>query len=205
MAFLRTLGAEDFLAPIVGPDITLRAPAASDYIEWAELRAKSRSHLVPWEPAWPRDDLSRAMFRRRLKAYARDVRDDIAYSFFLFGSAGSAPLMGGLTLSNVRRGASQTATLGYWMGAPYVGQGYMKTAVQMIMPFAFRHLQLHRLEAATMISNAPSIGVLEATGFVREGRVRSYLKINGQWEDHFLFARLATDDPNHVTTIKGMT
>jgi [ribosomal protein S5]-alanine N-acetyltransferase len=192
MAFLRSALPEDYLDAIRGERLVLRPPAVADYPAWAELRALSRSHLTPWEPSWSRDDLSRQMFRRRLRAYAKDVRDDIGYSFFIC-DASTNQLVGGITLSNVRRGAAQTASLGYWVGRPYAGQGRMKEAVKTVLPFAFTTVRLNRVEAACMPSNVASIRVLESTGFVREGLARSYLKINGRLEDHLLFAALATD------------
>lgn len=192
MAFLRSALPEDYLDAIRGKTLTLRPPTVADYSAWAELRALSRSHLTPWEPAWSRDDLSRQMYRRRLRAYAKDVRDDFGYSYFISDAAHDT-LLGGITLSNVRRGSAQTAALGYWIGKPYAGQGCMTEAVQTLLPFAFRTLRLHRLEAACMPANAASIRVLERSGFEREGLARSYLKINGRWEDHFLFAALAPD------------
>jgi ribosomal-protein-alanine N-acetyltransferase len=174
---------------IRGRNVVLRQPMAGDYAEWAELRALSRAHLTPWEPAWAPDDLSRSMYRRRLRAYAKDVRDDTSYPYFIFDSSAGA-LVGGMTLSNVRRGSAQTASLGYWMGAPYAGHGYMRNAVATLLPVAFGPLRLHRIEAATMLANAASIRVLEVCGFEREGLARSYLKINGRWEDHLLYARV---------------
>jgi ribosomal-protein-alanine N-acetyltransferase len=63
-----------------------------------------------------------------------------------------------------------------------------------VVRFAFEELKLHRLEAACMPSNAASIRVLEKNGFQREGLARRYLKINGVWQDHLLYATLA-DDP----------
>ena len=56
----------------------------SDFSEWAELREQSRDFLVPWEPAWTSSELTRSSFRRRLKYYARDLREDLGYAFFLF-------------------------------------------------------------------------------------------------------------------------
>lgn len=192
MAFLRSALPEDYLDTIRSEGIVLRAPGVADYNAWAELRALSRAHLTPWEPAWSRDDLSRQMYRRRLRAYAKDVRDDIGYSFFICDAATDL-LAGGITLSNVRRGSAQTASLGYWIGKPYVGQGRMKEAVRTILPFAFRTLRLNRIEAACMPANVASVRVLETSGFKREGLARSYLKINGRWEDHALFAAVASD------------
>lgn len=188
MAFLRSAAPEDYLDPIRGRSLVLRPPAICDYAHWAELRALSRAHLTPWEPSWSQDELSRLMFRRRLRAYARDMRDDLGYAFFVVDK-NSDELVGGVTLSNVRRGSSQSASLGYWVGAPFVGRGRMQEAVRTLLPFAFGALRLHRVEAATMPHNAPSIRVLEACGFEREGLARAYLKISGRWEDHVLYAR----------------
>lgn len=190
MAFLRSTRHEEDFDIIRGSRVLLRHPLAADYAEWAELRARSRSHLTPWEPAWAPDDLSRSMYRRRLRVYAKDMRDDTSYPYFIFDTA-AGTLVGGMTLSNVRRGSAQTAALGYWMGAPYAGQGYMREAVSTLLPVAYGTLRLHRIEAATMLNNAASIRVLEVCGFEREGLAHSYLKINGRWEDHLLYARLA--------------
>lgn len=197
MAFLRSPAPDNYLDPIPGRTIVLRPPAVSDYTAWAELRALSRAHLTPWEPSWAHDDLSRLMYRRRMRAYARDMREDLGYTFFICDAA-SASLIGGITLSNVRRGSAQSASLGYWVGKPHSGRGRMKEAVQTLLPFAFSTLRLHRVEAASMPANVPSIRVLEASGFEREGTARGFLKINGQWEDHILFARLADTPPPQI-------
>jgi ribosomal-protein-alanine N-acetyltransferase len=175
-----------------GARVFLRVPQATDYTAWSALRASSRKFLIPWEPLWPPDDLSRAAFRARMKRYARDLQDDSAYPFFLF-LAESGTLCGGLTLSNVRRGVAQTATLGYWIGEAYARKGLMTEAVRALTPFVFDQLGLHRLEAACLPHNAASIRLLKACGFTQEGYARSYLRINGEWHDHLLFAILAED------------
>jgi ribosomal-protein-alanine N-acetyltransferase len=69
----------------------------------------------------------------------------------------------------------------------------MTRAVRALVPFAFGTLRLHRIEAACIPDNAASIGLLEKTGFVREGYAREYLCINGLWQDHLLYARLKGD------------
>jgi ribosomal-protein-alanine N-acetyltransferase len=164
----------------------------TDFLEWAGVRERSRDFLVPWEPIWPADDLTRAAFRRRLKRYAEDLRTDQAYPFFLFRKDNGA-LVGGITLTNIRRGVAQAGTVGYWIGKPYARQGYMSAALQAFIPFVFETLRLHRLEAACIPTNAPSIRLLEKSGFEREGYAREYLCINGIWQDHLLYARLRPD------------
>jgi ribosomal-protein-alanine N-acetyltransferase len=179
-------------APIVGEGLYLRAPTARDYDAWASLREESRDFLKPWEPTWPADDLGRAAFRNRLRRYENDRSRDEAHPFFLF-RAHDDRLIGGLTLSNVRRGVAQAATLGYWMGAPYAGQGWMTRAVAAICPHGFVSLALHRIEAACIPTNIASRRLLERNRFRYEGEARAYLKIDGNWSDHLLFARLERD------------
>src|SRR5271154_5904481 len=189
MAFFRTINFAEPLPGIEGDGVMLRTPQATDFDEWAALRERSRAFLVPWEPTWPGDDLTRGAFRRRIKRYAEDLRTDQAYAFLIVRYSDGA-LVGGLTLANIRRGVAQAGSLGYWMGLPFVRQGYMTAAVRAVVPFAFATLRLHRLEAACIPTNAGSIRLLENTDFTREGYAREYPCINGTWQDHLLYARL---------------
>jgi [ribosomal protein S5]-alanine N-acetyltransferase len=193
MAFLRSTLPTDAEPEIHGEKVYLRHPTMSDYASWAELRAASRQHLTVWEPLWSRDELARSSFRRRLRQYQREMREDQGYAYLIFQPS-DAVLLGGLTISNIRRGVAQAASLGYWMGVMHAGRGHMTDAVRAIVPYAFDTLGLHRLEAACLPHNTPSMRVLEKAGFHHEGRARRYLKINGLWQDHELFARLQ-DDP----------
>ncbi|MFD2031781.1 GNAT family N-acetyltransferase [Ancylobacter dichloromethanicus] len=177
---------------VEGETVLLRMPQMSDFVAWSTLREQSRAFLAPWEPVWPAYDLTRGSFRRRMRRYLRDVREDAAYPFLIFRRADRA-LLGGVSLSNVRRGVTQTANLGYWMGEPHAGRGYMGAAVRTLLPFAHGTLGLRRIEAACLPTNAPSMRLLEGAGFRREGYGREYLCINGAWQDHVLYARLAGD------------
>jgi [ribosomal protein S5]-alanine N-acetyltransferase len=194
MAFFRTINFADPLASISGDGVTLRTPQMTDYAEWSTLREASREFLKPWEPTWPADDLTRSAFRRRIRRYAEDLRTDQGYAFLIVRNSDGA-LVGGLTLANIRRGVAQAASVGYWMGLPFVRRGYMTAAVRAVIPFAFNTLRLHRLEAACLPSNAGSVRLLENTGFVREGYAREYLCINGVWQDHLLYGRLKDARP----------
>jgi len=193
MAFFRSVSFGEVLPAVTGNGVFLRMPVAGDFPEWATLREQSRDFLTPWEPIWPPDDLSRGAFRRRLRRYIDDQRNDLAYAFLVFRGTDHT-LVGGLTLANIRRGVAQAGSLGYWIGAPFARRGYMSAAVRTLLAHSFGTLRLHRVEAACIPTNAPSIGLLEKTGFQREGYARRYLCINGVWQDHLLYARLS-DDP----------
>lgn len=190
IAFMRGLTFPGGQQPVIkGEGIYLRYPRAADYPSWAKLRGESRDFLIPWEPAWGDDELTRGAFRRRIKRYQKETRLDSAYVFFVLRQSDDA-LLGGCTLSNVRRGVTQCCTLGYWIGARFARQGYMTAAVKALIPFIFKTLGLHRIEAACLTDNEASKNLLARTGFVQEGLARSYLLINGKWADHLLFAQL---------------
>ncbi|HZD90898.1 MAG TPA: GNAT family protein [Pseudolabrys sp.] len=192
MAFFRTVNLNESPPSIAGRGVMLRLPQSTDYAAWAALREQSRDFLTPWEPTWPADDLTRTAFRRRIRRYTEDQRNDLAYAFLVFRSSDNA-LLGGLTLANIRRGVAQAGSIGYWVGAPFARQGYMTSALRALIPFSYNTLRLHRLEAACIPTNKASIGLLEKTGFRREGYARQYLCINGAWQDHLLYARLRDD------------
>ena len=176
---------------LTGDRVFLRPPERGDYEAWSSLRAGSRDFLSPWEPSWPPDALNRANFRARVARYAEDWRTDQAYNFFIF--AHDETLIGGIGLSNIRRGVSETASLGYWVGESFARQRYMTSALPLVVDFAFERLGLHRLEAACLPSNLPSRSLLARAGFQQEGYAREYLCIAGKWQDHLLFGILRGD------------
>ncbi|MFA4949872.1 GNAT family N-acetyltransferase [Brevundimonas sp.] len=173
--------------PVVkGQGVILRMPRGSDYESWAELRHASQAYLQPWEPLWPDDDLTRGAYRRRMSVYQREMEAGNAWPFFVFDER-DRQLLGAITLSNVRRGVAEMATLGYWIGQRHAGRGFGTAAVRAAVDYAFDGLRLHRVEAACVPHNHASRRALEKAGFGLEGRAKAYLKINGDWADHLLF------------------
>ena len=166
----------------------------SDFDEWVHLRSRNQKFLTPWEPRWSEHEFSRFSFRARIKYYQQMVKNDQGYPFFIFHHE-DENLLGAITVTNVRRGAAQIGSVGYWIGEPYTRQGFMTHALEATVVHAFRNLSLHRIEAACLPANAASIALLNRCGFVHEGLARKYLKINGFWQDHLMFARLDETRP----------
>ncbi len=192
MAILRNIGNDDQSLALQGKEVYLRQPVPNDYTEWVSLREESRDFLTPWEPIWPVDDLTRPSFRRRIKRYQRDLKEDAAYPFFVFRKNDDT-LLGSCIMSNVRRGVTQACSMGYWVGERFHSKGYMTDAVRAILPYMFETVHMHRIEAACLANNDPSQRLLKRVGFHQEGYARKYLKISGEWQDHLLFAMLDTD------------
>tara|TARA_S200000501_G_scaffold353963_1_gene374206 strand:+ start:1275 stop:1700 length:426 start_codon:yes stop_codon:yes gene_type:complete len=124
---------------------------------------------------------------RYLKNSSYSANMDRAYSFLIFKDK-DKDLIGGINVSNVRRGAAQSASIGYWIGKKYSRKGYMLEALKILLPSLFIDLRFNRIEAATLKNNEASRGLLEKVGFIKEGVCRSYLKIDGKWQDHMMYS-----------------
>ena len=184
----RKLGA----GPILRSErILLRPPNIDDFKAWVDVRKASRTFLQPWEPEWQDDEFTRTSFRYRLHIYNKLALEERGFALFIFGDSGQN-LLGAINLNNIRRGISQTATLGYWIGEAHARRGYMAEATRLLLDHAFHDMGLHRVEAACLPTNVASIALLKKCGFEQEGYAKSYLKIAGTWHDHLLFARLKT-------------
>ncbi len=183
---------DDGAAELRFDQVVLRPPHVDHYDDWARLRAGSMGFLQPWEPSWAKDELTHSAFKRRVRRYSDERMRFAAYAFFVF-RASDNKLVGGCNLSNVRRGVSQSATLGYWIGQKFRRHGLTHDAVQAMLAFCFDGLDLHRIEAACIAQNAPSRQLLMKCGFLEEGLAREYLKIDGKWQDHILYAKLGKD------------
>ena len=152
----------------------------------------SADHLTPWEPVWAGDHLTRKAFTNRVYWAARAEVQGTALPLLLI-RRDDQQLLGAITLDNIRRGPVQAGTLGYWIGAPFARQGYMREAILAVVHHAFHAMDLSRIEAACLPENAASRGVLEKCGFKYEGVAQSYLQINGRWRNHVLYANLRRD------------
>lgn len=172
--------------------LVLRPPQHSDFREWTALREESREHLTRWEPVWAPDHLTRRSFVNRVYWARRSISGQTAVPLFLFDRQADC-LVGAITLDNIRRGPAQAGTLGYWTGARFIRQGYMREAIEAVVHHAFHRLDLSRIEAACLPENAASRNLLEKSGFKYEGVAQSYLQIGGRWRTHVLYAALRMD------------
>jgi [ribosomal protein S5]-alanine N-acetyltransferase len=178
-----------------GPRVALRAPRISDAPRIVEIRARSSEFLRPWVPVPGHDEFDVDQARARIRRDRRDIRKDRHYRFCMtLGEAG--PVIGRVALSQVFRGIFQNAYLGYWIDVEHHGQGLTTEAVRLCLDVAFRELGLHRVQAAIMPHNTPSLAVARKCGFQHEGRAVRYLQIDGDWRDHLLFAVTAEDWPS---------
>jgi ribosomal-protein-alanine N-acetyltransferase len=166
------------------PRVYLRLPTYNDEHEFTSLMRASRAFHRPWATA-PTD-------QERFIAYLADARRP-DFEALLVCRASDDAILGFFNLSQIARGSMQSAYLGYAIGRPYAGQGYMSEAIQIVLRRAFIDLRLHRIEANIQPGNKASVSLAEGAGFRREGFSPRYLKISGRWRDHERWALLADE------------
>jgi [ribosomal protein S5]-alanine N-acetyltransferase len=167
-----------------GGRVFLRSPAPSDRAEFISLMRGSRSFHRPWATAPTDDD--------RFDAYLTDSRRP-DFEAMLVCRAEDLAILGFFNLSQIVRRSFHSAYLGYAVGKPYAGHGYMREGIELVLRRAFVDLRLHRIEANIQPENHASIALARGAGFQREGFSPRYLKIGGRWRDHERWAILADD------------
>jgi [ribosomal protein S5]-alanine N-acetyltransferase len=183
LAAVAGLGARPADIPPADPPararVRLRVLARDDRDEFLALARQSRQLHRPWtyppERADQFDDL-----------FARSRRDD--FVCLLAVAADDGAIAGVFTISQIVRGAFQSAYLGYYANARHAGQGMMREAMEQVLDHAFGPLALHRLEANIQPGNGPSVALARGAGFRLEGFSPRYLLIGGQWRDHERYA-----------------
>ncbi|HEX5135328.1 MAG TPA: GNAT family N-acetyltransferase [Planctomycetota bacterium] len=155
--------------------VFLRAPARRDEAEFTDLVRRSRKLHRPWMAA--------PDTRERFLRYLRGGREPNRCRLLVCRREDGA-ILGVINISEIVRGPLQSAFLGYWVGAPFAGRGYMARGLALVLRHAFRTLKLHRLEANLQPGNARSRRLARGAGFRKEGVSPRYLKINGRWRDH---------------------
>lgn len=175
--------------------ISLALLALEDAEELLQLRIRNREAHQPFEPKREEDFFTLATQQQLISQRIADADQDRAYMFGVYNLDNK--LIGQVTLSNVVRGVAQYADIGYFMDQAEQGKGYMSAAVGLVLKYAFRALDLHRVQAGILLHNEGSRRVLENNGFQAEGVSRKYLKINGEFQDHQIYSILIDEYQEH--------
>ena len=177
--------------------MVLRPPRPSDVPELRRALRANDEHLRPWSPKPPpgEDPTSLTVISKKVLADRRAWRQGTKYVFVLTAREKGAPIVGHAALSQVFRGAFQSAYLGYWTDGARAGSGLMTEAVRAVLGFAFEQAKLHRVQINIVPRNAASHRVVEKIGIRAEGIALKYLEIAGVWEDHVMYGVTAEEWP----------
>jgi [ribosomal protein S5]-alanine N-acetyltransferase len=112
---------------------------------------------------------------------------------FVLRERQSRRVVGIVNLSEIVRGAFQSAYLGYFGMSGFQGRGLMREGLSLVIGYAFGDLALHRIEANIQPGNTRSLALARRLGFRKEGFSPRYLQIGGAWRDHERWAILAEE------------
>jgi ribosomal-protein-alanine N-acetyltransferase len=173
--------------PPPGARVRLRVLERSDRDLFLDLARESRRLHRPWTYPPERPDQFEEL-------YARSRRED--FVCLVARRLDTDDIAGVFTISQIFRGAFQSAYLGYYANVRHARQGYMREGLAQVVEHAFGPLALHRIEANIQPGNQPSIALARGAGFRLEGFSPRYLLIGGQWRDHERYALTAEDPQN---------
>ena len=155
--------------------VHIRRVKKRDEQEFIALMRDSQALHEPWisPPTSP------MMFKYYLQ---RTDQDD--HEGFVICRKSDERIVGAININHIVRGSFQSASLGYYVGAEFQGEGFMAEGLQLLVNYAFHTMGLHRLEANIQPENVRSQNLVERCGFIKEGYSPQFLFINGAWRDH---------------------
>ena len=127
------------------------------------LTDQNREHLrkwLPWLDGTKSLEDSRAFITKSLIQYANNKG-------FPTG-IWSKNTLAGVVGYNAIDWSDRTATIGYWLGAPFQGKGLMTKSCRALIGYAFNELKLNRVEIRCATKNKRSRAIPERLGFTQE-------------------------------------
>jgi ribosomal-protein-alanine N-acetyltransferase len=177
--------------------VTLRMVRHTDAGPLAAAYTKNRGHLAPWEPTRTDAFFTTTWQAIEIPRWIAGYHAGTTLPLVLVTeTATGTQIVGKITLSGIARGAAQSASMGYWVDADQTGTGLGSAAVAAVTTLARRDLDLHRIEAGTLVHNVASQRVLAKAGFDFIGLAPRYLQIAGRWQDHNLFQLILHNNPH---------
>ncbi len=169
--------------------LRLRPVRVSDVSAWADVQARNREWLAPWEATSP-DLMAGASFAAAVRGFRREAR---AGRMIPLVVEVDGTFRGQVTVSQIAWGSTRSGSIGYWIDRAVAGRGHIPTAVAMVMDHCFDVVGLHRIEVNIRPENAASLAVARKLGLREEGLRRAFIHIDGRWCDHLSFA-VTTED-----------
>lgn len=178
---------------LTGNKIFIRFFENADAESLLHLDLRNAELFQKYSPTFDDDFYTLDSKRKDISNSIKEREEDKKYCFGIY-LKDNGKLIGEVALYHIFRGSLQRCLIGYSLDKQYNGRGYTTQAVSLAVEFAFNELKLHRVDAGTMLNNIGSMRILEKVGFYREGIEQKGVKINGQWEDHQIFAIISDNN-----------
>ncbi|MCJ8294623.1 MAG: GNAT family N-acetyltransferase [Colwellia sp.] len=180
MITIPELKTERLIVSVLTPD---------DYEFLVKYESDNSSHLSQWQPTRIAEYFGVEETQKRVKLNFKNFQLGSSISLVAFDKSKSE-IICLCTFSNVVYGAFQACNLGYSISEKNQGKGLMFEMLQASILYVFTEYNLHRIMANYIPSNVRSETLLDKLGFQKEGLAKSYLKIDGTWQDHVLTSKI---------------
>ncbi|MFI5283594.1 MAG: GNAT family N-acetyltransferase [Candidatus Dormibacterales bacterium] len=181
----------DSFEPLILPrlkagELVLRDFRDSDLEMIHEVSADPLIPLITTVPAVYSDAAGLAFIQRqRDRLTSRE-----GYAFVIADGADDRPLGAiGVWIRDIDRGR---ASVGYWLRPSARGRGAMTAALVAASDWALKNLEIARLELFVEEGNVASWKTAEQAGFAREGLLRHWELIGGEWKDLLVYSRISS-------------
>ncbi|KAJ49590.1 ribosomal-protein-alanine N-acetyltransferase [Clostridium tetanomorphum] len=170
-----------------GKNVELKILTPENAEEILQYYINNKQHLEPFEPTRENNFYTLSVQKRTLIENYKQFLNGMSVNFGIYKSN---KFIGKIQLSNIVMGVFRSCFVGYSIDKGEEGKGYMKEALSLSLEYAFKELDLHRVEASTLVNNLRSQNVLKTCGFQEIGLNKNYLYINGKWRDHITFYKI---------------
>lgn len=172
----------------VDSDLELKLVELQDAEGFFRVLDKSRAHIGKWM-IWPDDVKSIDDMRRSIDVARKlfEERSRLPAGIWFEGQP-----VGAISLDHIDLQAKQ-ASVAYWLGRYFEGQGLVSRCCDALLEYAFDDLDLHRIEIRCARENEKSRAVPERLGFKLEGRLRGNIRLRGRYYDEIIYGMLAEE------------
>ncbi|MFT5165626.1 MAG: ribosomal-protein-serine acetyltransferase [Saprospiraceae bacterium] len=172
----------------VSTQIELRLPDLLFADELFKIVDQYRIHLRQWL-SWVDQTQSKQQIDEFLKMSRIYNIGGQRLTTFIFKKE---KLLGSIALVKINP-EHKYAEIGYWIREDFQGQGIVTQSCQALINYAFRHLDLNRIEIKTASKNFKSLAIPLKLGFTHEATLREALFLYDTFHDLELFSLLKKD------------
>jgi ribosomal-protein-alanine N-acetyltransferase len=156
------------------------------------------SKMMSWDP--PPDRAETLAFLQRMIA-AREASTSTGWAILIDGKPAGVISLDGITWQ-FRAWRVDRAEMGYWLGRPFWGKGYMSEAAYAALRFAFETLGLHKVTIGCVEGNAASRAIIEKLGFRFLALYQDDFFRFGRWWDHRRYELTASEWGDSTRTLR---
>jgi len=97
-------------------------------------------------------------------------------------------IIGDVNIGDIKLGNISNCVIGIKIDSEHLRMGYGQEALETVIDFLFRSLNLHSITANILPDNNASLKLFENLGFEQEGLTRHHMKTGGRWRDHIRYS-----------------